>query len=132
MVENVGEEIGLQLNEEETAVVICCSQEAKVSLLLSLSGALVVETKEATLLGSPIGGISAISTTLREKIDTLKIMGEMLAHLATCNALLVKHFITLPKLLHCLSTALCFLPPLSKNALIMRSPTSTGARPHSQ
>ena len=71
-----------------------------------------MENEEATLLGSPIGGVSAISTTLREKVDALKIMGGRLAHLATHDALLlVKHSFALPKLLHCLRTAPCFLSP---------------------
>jgi len=111
VVEKVGQEIGLQLNEEKTEV-ICCSQEARESVLSSLPGALVVENEEATLLGSPIGGVSAISTTLREKVAALKIMGGRLAHLATHDALLlVKHSFALPKLLHCLRTAPCFLSP---------------------
>ena len=111
VVEKVGQEIGLQLNEEKTEV-ICCSQEARESMLSSLPGALVVENEEATLLGSPIGGVSAISTTIREKVDVLKIMGGRLAHLATHDALLlIKHSFALPKLLHCLRTAPCFLSP---------------------
>ena len=111
VVEKVGQEIGLQLNEEKTEV-ICCCQEARESVLSSLPGALVVENEEATLLGSPIGGVSAISTALREKVDALKIMGGRLAHLATHDALLlVKHSFALPKLLHCLRTAPCFLSP---------------------
>ena len=69
MVEKVGVEIGLQLNEKTE--VICCGQEARESLLLSLPRALIVETKEATQLGTLIGGVSAISTTPREKIDML-------------------------------------------------------------
>lgn len=70
VVEKVGEEIGLQLNEEKTEA-ICCSQETRESLLIYLPEALVVETKQATLLSPPIGGVLAISTTLREKIDAL-------------------------------------------------------------
>ena len=82
-------------------------------MLSSRPGALVVENKEATLLGSPIGGVTAISTTLRQKVDALKIMGGRLAHLATHDALLlIKHSIPLPKLLHCLRTAPCFLSPV--------------------
>lgn len=146
VVEKVGQEIGLQLNEEKTEV-ICCSQEARESVLSSLPGVLVVENEEATLLGSPIGGVSAISTTLREKVDALKIMGGRLAHLATHDALLlVKHSFALPKLLHCLRTAPCFLLPglqeymtIILRPLLVRSPTSTfpmkalaGSRPPSR
>ena len=106
MVERVGEEIGLKLNEEKTEV-ICRSQEARESLLSSLP-----ETKDTTQLGSPIGGVSAISTTLRDKVDALKIMGGRLAHLATHDTLLLlKHSFDLPKLLYCLRTAPCFLSP---------------------
>ena len=71
-----------------------------------------METKEATLLSSPIGGISAISTTLREKVDALKIMGRRPVHLDTHDALLlIKRSFALPKLLHCLKSAPCFLSP---------------------
>ena len=48
VVEKVGQEIGLQLNEEKTEV-ICCSQEARESVLSSLPGGLVVKNEEATL-----------------------------------------------------------------------------------
>ena len=111
VVEKVGQEIGLQLNKEKTEV-ICCSQEARESVLSSLPGGLVVKNEEATLLDSPIGGVSAISSTLREKVDALKIMGRRLAHLANHDALLfIKQSFALPKLLHCLRTAPCFLSP---------------------
>ena len=66
---------------------------------------LVVQTKKATLLGSPI------SITLREKVDARKIIGGRLAHLATHDVLLhVKHSFALPNL-YCLRTAPCFLSP---------------------
>ena len=52
VVEEVGKENGLHLNEEKTEV-ICCSQEARESLTFYLPEALVMDTKEATLLGSP-------------------------------------------------------------------------------
>ena len=110
-VERVGAEIGLQLNEGKTEI-ICLNRDTKESLLLSLLGALFVEPQEATLLGSPIGEVSAISSTLKEKTNALKIMGDRLTYLSTHDAiLLLKHSFALPKMLHCLRTAPYFLSP---------------------
>ena len=75
-------------------------------------GALVVEPHKATLLGSPIGEVSSISSTFRDKTDALKTMGDSLRHLCTHDAIiLLKHSFALPKLLHCLRIAPCFLSP---------------------
>lgn len=131
VVEKVGQEIGLQLNKEKTEV-ICCSQEARESVLSSLPGGLVVKNEEATLLDCPIGGVSAISSTLREKVDALKIMGRRLAHLANHDALLL---VSTPLLSQSCCTASGLHPAschlVSKNMtiivrpLLLRSPTST-------
>ena len=110
-VERVGAEIGLQLNEGKTEI-ICLNRDTKESLLLSLPGALVVDPQEATLLGSLIGEVSAISSTLKEKTNALKIMGDRLTYLSTHDAiLLLKHSFAFPKMLHCLRTVPCFLSP---------------------
>ena len=110
-VKRVGAEIGLQLNEGKTEI-ICCNHDTKELLLPFLPGALVVEPQEATLLGSPIGEVSAISSTLSEKTNALRTMGDRLTHLSSHDAiLLLKHSLALPKLLHCLRTAPCFLSP---------------------
>ena len=102
-------EIQLQLNEGKTEI-ICCNHDTKESLLLFLSGALVVEPQVTTLTGSPIGKVSAISSTLSEKTTALRTMGDRLTHLSSHDAiLLLKQSFALPKLLHCLRTAPCFL-----------------------
>ena len=61
-----------------------------------------MEPQEATLLGSPIGEVSAISSTLSEKTNALRTMGDRLTHLSSHDAILLKHSFALPKLLHCL------------------------------
>ena len=97
-VERVGAEIGLQWNERKTEIIFC-NHDTKESLFLSLPGALVVEPQEATLLGSPIGDVSAISCTLSEMTNALKTMGDRLTHLFTNDAiLLLKHSFVFPKL----------------------------------
>ena len=58
-----------------------------------------MEPQEATLLGSPIGDVSAISSTLSEMTNALKTMGDRLTHLFTNDAiLLLKHSFVFPKL----------------------------------
>ena len=64
----------------------------------------------ATLLGSPIGDVSSISSSLYGKTQLLRKMGDRLQHLATQDAiLLLRHSFAIPKLLYCLRTAPCFL-----------------------
>ena len=107
----VGAEIGLELNEVKSEIICnSCNRDTIDPLLLSIPGALVVEPQEATLLGSPIGEVSSISSTLADKCNALKTMGDRLAHLSTHDAIvLLKHSFALPKLMHCLRTAPCFL-----------------------
>ena len=79
----------------------------------SLEGAHVVDPTNATLLGSSIGDLASISTTLREKIKSLEVMRERLKHLSTHNALLLfRHSFAIPKLLYSLQTTPCFLSPM--------------------
>ena len=83
----VGAEIGLELNEMKSEIICnSCNRDTIDPLLLSIPGALVLEPQEATLLGSPIGEASSISSTLAVKCNALKTMGDRLAHLSTHDA----------------------------------------------
>ena len=112
IVEREGTELGLNLNHCKSEV-ICVAPSVGNSIVSSLPGAQVVDPMNATLLGSPIGDLSSISSSLNEKIQLLKKMGERLQHLTTHDAiLLLRHSFAIPKLLYCLRSSPCFLSPL--------------------
>ena len=48
-----------------------------------------VKPGQATLLGSPIGGLESIDITLSEKLSSLKVLGTRLVHLHKQDALLL-------------------------------------------
>ena len=109
VVEREGAELGLKLNHLKSEV-ICVVSDLRDTILSSLPGARVVDPMNATLLGSPIGDVSSISTSLYGKTQLLRKMGDRLLHLATQDAiLLLRHSFAIPKLLYCLRTAPCFL-----------------------
>ena len=68
-------DFGLQLNPNKCDIisVVCDSQNSILSLL---PGSRIVNLSMATVLGSPLGDVSGISSVLTEKL--LKIMGERL------------------------------------------------------
>ena len=112
VVEREGADLGLCLNNQKSEV-ICDDIDTKDALLLSLQGARVVDPLEASLLGSSLGDVSSISTSLREKITLLESMGGRLKFLFTHDALLLlRHSFAIPKLLYNLRTSPCFLSPV--------------------
>ena len=111
IVEREGAELGLHLNYRKSEV-IGVDKDTRDAILSFLPGARVVDPLRATLLGSPIGDVSSISITLREKIKLLETLGGRLKHLFTHDALiLLRHSLAIPKLLHNLRTSPCFLSP---------------------
>ena len=112
LVEQEGAELGLRLNHLKSEVV-CSIPDIRNSILSFLPGASVVDPSSATLLGSPIGDVHSISSSVGGKINVLRKMGERLQHLSTHDAIiLLRHSFALPKLLYCLRTSPCFLSPL--------------------
>ena len=78
----------------------------------SIPGASVIASSDACLLGSPIGDIESVSSSIAEKIRLLGVMGERLQHLdAHIAILLFRHSFAIPKLLYTLRTSPCFLSP---------------------
>ena len=68
------------------------------------------DPKHAILLGSLIGGIEAIDSAIASKILDLERMGKRLLLLEAHDALcLLRSAFAIPKLLHILRTAPCFL-----------------------
>ena len=72
-------------------------------------GAHVVPPENATLLGSSIGKVQIIFSTLQQKINMLKTMGDRLNHRFSHDA--IRHSFAIPKLLYNLRTSPCFLLP---------------------
>ena len=68
--------------------------------------------KDAVLLGSPIGDINSIDAAVREKVEALKFMGQLLSHFGKQDALLLlQHAFSIPKILHVLRTTPAFSHP---------------------
>ena len=78
---------------------------------------------EVAVLGSPVGGIESLSGAILEKVEWLHLMGGRLhlmhAHYAL---LLLRQSFSMPKILHMLRTAPCFLSPAVEayNSLLRR------------
>ena len=81
VVEREGVDLGLHLNHlglhlnHQKSEVICGDGDTRAAVLSSLEGAHVVDRSDATLLGSSIGDVSSISTSLGQKIKLLETMG---------------------------------------------------------
>ena len=103
------EKLGLFLNNSKSEI-ICVDATVRGTIITALPGALVVDPAEAYLLGSPIGELHSIDTSLQEKITALSIMGDRFSHLSTHDSLvLLRHSFDIPKLHYLLRTAPCFL-----------------------
>ena len=81
-----------------------------------------LDPDSAELLGSPIGGMEAINTTIKAMIGKLQLLGDRLCLLRSHDALLLlRHSFAIPKMLYVLHTAPCFLSPfLEKYDTLLR------------
>ena len=79
--------------------------------ILSVSPQLQVTMPDSvSLLGSPLGDIDCISDTIQLKVSNLETMGVRLQRMHAHGALqLLWHSFALPKMMHILRTAPCFL-----------------------
>ena len=104
-------DLGLLLNQHKSEV-ICEAWSTREYILSSIPGVSVIAFSDACLLGSPIGDIESVSSSIAEKIRLLGVMGERLQHLdAHIAILLLHHSFAIPKLLYTLRTSPCFLSP---------------------
>ena len=94
-------------HNQHKSEVICEARSTREYILSSIPGASVIASSDACLLGSPIGDIESVSSSIAEKIRPLGIMGERLQHLDAHIAILL----LCPKLLYTLRTSPCFLSP---------------------
>ena len=88
LVEQLGSKLGLKLNCQKSEL-FCSNDDARAAILSSLQGARVIDLSDASLLGSPIGSVRSIESSLREKIELLRRMGSRLSGLLTQDALLL-------------------------------------------
>ena len=109
--ESEAAELGLHLNQSKSAL-ICDDMSSRNVMLDDAPSLRYVSCSQATLLGSPIGGLACIDHTFEEKIDMLEQMGSRLHALSSHDALLLlRHSFAIPKVLYILRTAPCFLSP---------------------
>ena len=80
VMEREGAGLGMRLSHV-ISEVISIDKEVRAAVLSSFPGALVVDSGDAALLGSPVGDLSTISSIFRGKLLLLEIMGERLRHL---------------------------------------------------
>ena len=111
LVEHLGSNLGFKLNYQKSEL-FCNNDDSRAAIVSSLQGAKVIDLSDASLLGSPIGSVQSIESSLREKIEFLRRMGSTLSGLLTQDALLVCHSFAIPKLIYILRASPCFLTPL--------------------
>ena len=104
-------ELGLHLNQSKLEL-ICDDMSSRNVMLDDAPSLRYVSCSQASLLGSPIGGLECIDHTIEEKIDMLERMGSRFHALSSHDALLLLHHsFAIPKVLYILCTAPCFLSP---------------------
>ena len=100
---------GLQLNRRKTEL-ICNDPSASDDVLSAVSELQVITCGQATLLGTPIGSVGLIDTTISSKIEKLKPMGGSLQYLSSQDVLLLlRNSFAIHKVFYILRTAPCFL-----------------------
>ena len=100
--------LGLSLNISKCEA-ICVNDRTESAVHLLEPSLRQIEPDNASLLGSPIGGLSSIDSILEAKIGSLQAMEKNLRDLQAHDALcLLRHAFSLPKILYVLRTAPCF------------------------
>ena len=108
LVEEKAALLGLQLNRAKSKLV-CDDANTRESMLSVVSELRTVCCSEATLLGTPIGSVELIDSTITSKIQNLRLMGDKFRFLKSQEALsLLRHSFAIPKVLYILRTAPCF------------------------
>ena len=111
-VEGAAGDYGLILNHHKFEI-FCADPSTKLTTGDALPAAQVMDPASASLLGVSIGDMFSISATLGEKIDRLRTLGERLQLLSAHDTiLLLRHSLSIPKLLYCLRSSPCFTVPM--------------------
>ena len=103
--------LGLQLNHSKSEI-ISRDPSAKAEMMKAVPNLCPVTPDKAHFLGTPIGGEEGISDALREKIEALDTMGNMLCHFHAHDAYYpLQHSFTFHKLHYTLRTSSCSKTP---------------------
>ena len=109
--EVLASDLGLRLNQDKSELFYS-DPATREEILSTVPGLHVLIHDEVAVLESPVGGIKSLSGAILEKVERLHLMGDRL-HLmhAHDTLLLLTHSFSMPKILHMLRTAPCFLSP---------------------
>ena len=126
LIEQGAKELGLSLNHAKSEV-ISTEPAARNILLASAPNLHVTDPAFATLLGSPLGSIECINESIREKVESLRILGDRFKYLhAQDSLLLLRHSLAIPRLSYTLRTSPCFVSPeLAEYDDLLRTITSS-------
>ena len=106
-IEQEASKLGFQLNLSKSELI--GSDQLTSSILQASPDLRVVNTAEATLLGSPIGHLSSLDRAITDKLDALRTMRSRLCLLRKLDALLLlRHSLAIPKILYTLRTSPSF------------------------
>ena len=109
LMENEAATLGLKLNCSKTELV-SSDVGAQNSILSIVSELKVVPCSQVSLLGTPIGSLELLDSTIEAKTKKLQPMGMRLSGLRSQDALcLLRHSFAIPKVLFILRSAPCFL-----------------------
>ena len=104
-------DLGLRLNEDKLQL-FCSDPATRSEILSAVPGLHVLTREEVVVLGSPVGGIESLSGAIVQKVERLDLMGGRLHLMHAHDALLLlRHSFAMPKILHMLRSAPCFLSP---------------------
>ena len=107
--DNEAATLGLKLNRSKTELV-SSDVGAQNSILSIVSELKVVPCSQVSLLGTPIGSLELLDSTIQAKTKKLQLMGMRLSGLRSQDALcLLRHSFAIPKVLFILLSAPSFL-----------------------
>ena len=109
LMEDEAATLGLKLNRSKTELV-SSNVVVQNSILSIVSDLKVVPCSQVSLLGTPIGSLELLDSTIEAKTQRLQLMGKRLSGLRNQDALcLLRHSFAIPKVLFILRSAPCFL-----------------------
>ena len=109
--EMLASDLSLRFNQDKSEL-FCSDPATREEILSTVPGLHVLIHDDVAVLGSPVGGIESLLGAILEKVEQLHLMGNRLHLMHAHDALLLlQHSFSMPKILHMLRTAPCFLSP---------------------
>ena len=103
------ESLGLSLNTSKSEIIADNTTTYDI-LVSSLPNSHYVHPSSASLLGSPLGDLDCVSTSIHAKVSDLSVVGDRLQSLTAHDSIiLLRYSFAIPKLMYILRTAPCFL-----------------------